>query len=141
MLGEIGGDYQREHETVISFANRINNLGRRVIETQRVNTGNIDAAFRTSITNNSIECFEWGLKPEVEQRLENSDDMEHIFQNAIKAERLVEARRVLRKEGRNEVENLPEHEAIKRETYVSQVFPTEGNPEARNSFDAQFSIT
>ena len=52
-----------------------------------------------------FECFKRGLKPEVEQRLENADDMEHIVQNAIKAERLVEARRVLRKEGSDQVGN------------------------------------
>ena len=141
LLGEMGSDYQREHETVISFANRIKDLGRRIIETQRVNTGNIDAAFRTSITNNSIECFKRGLKPEVEQRLENADDMEHIVQNAIKAERLVEARRVLRKEGSEQVGNLPQNKAIRRGTYVSQVFHAERTPEARDSFNMRFSIT
>ena len=52
MLGEMSSDYQREHETAISFTNRIKDLGRRIIETQRVNTGNIYAAFRASITNN-----------------------------------------------------------------------------------------
>ena len=136
----MGSDYQREHETVISFANRIKDLGRRIIETQRVNTGNIDAAFRTSITNNSIECFKRGLKPEVEQRLENADDMEHIVQNAIKAERLVEARRVLSKEGSDQVGNLPQNKAIKRGTYVSQVFHAERNREASDSFNTRFSI-
>ena len=43
----------------------------------------------------------------MEQRLENADDREPIVQNAIKAERLVEARRILRKEGSEQVGNLP----------------------------------
>ena len=90
---------------------------------------------------NSIECFKRGLKPEVEQRLENADDMKHIVQNAIKAERLVEARRVLRKEGSDRVGNLPQNKTIKRGTYVSQVFHAEINPEARDSFNTRFSIT
>ena len=67
MLGGMGSEFQRDHGTVISFANRIRDLGRRIIETQRVSIGNIDAAFRTSIENNSVECFTRGLKPEVEQ--------------------------------------------------------------------------
>ena len=96
LLGEMGSEYQRDNETVISFANRIRDLGRRIIETQRVNTGNIDAIFRTSIENNSAECFKRGLKLEIEQRLENAADMEHIVQNAIKTERLVDARKALR---------------------------------------------
>ena len=57
LLGEMGSEYQRDNETVISFAKRIRDLGRRIIETQRVNTGNIENAFRTSIENNCIECF------------------------------------------------------------------------------------
>ena len=32
----------------------------------------------------SVEFFTRGLKPDVEQRLENARDMEHIVQNAIK---------------------------------------------------------
>ena len=93
----MGNEYQRDNETVISFANRIRDLGRRIIETQRVNVSNIEMVFRTSIKNNSVECFKRGLKQEVEQRLENADDMEHIVQNAIKAESLVEAKKALRK--------------------------------------------
>ena len=53
-----------------------------------MNASNVDATFRTSIENNSIECFKRGLKPEIEQRLENANDMEHIVQNAIESERL-----------------------------------------------------
>ena len=43
LLSEMGSEYQRDNETIFSFANRIRYLGRRIIETQRVNTGNIDA--------------------------------------------------------------------------------------------------
>ena len=37
LLGEMGNEFQEDHETVISFANRIRDLGRRIVETQRVN--------------------------------------------------------------------------------------------------------
>ena len=67
--------------------------------------------------------------------------MEHIVQNAIKAERLVEARRVLRKEGIDQVGNLPQNKAIRRGTYVSQVSHAERTPEVRDSFNTRFSIT
>ena len=72
LLGEMGNEYQKDHETVISFANRIRDLGRQIFETLRVNAGNIDAAFRNSIEGNSVECFKRGLNPEIEQRLENA---------------------------------------------------------------------
>ena len=125
LLGEMGNEYQRDYETVISFANRIRDLGRCIIETQRVNTGNIDAAFKTSIENNCIECFKRGLKPEVEQRLENAGDMEHIVQNAIKAERLVEARRNLRGEDKNNIKSMHPNREFKKGTYISQVIDSE----------------
>ena len=140
-LGEMGNEYQKDHETVISFANRIRDLGRRIIETQRVDAGNVDATFRTSIENNCIECFKRGLKPEIEQRLENADDMEHIVQNAIKAERLVEDRTALRKKGRNKVEGLPQPREIKKGTYVSQVFRDKGNADVRDTYNMRFSVT
>ena len=125
LLGEMDNEYQRDYETVISFANRIRDLGRCIIETQRVNTGNIDATFKTSIENNCIECFKRGLKPEVEQRLENAGDMEHIVQNAIKAERLVEARRNLRREDKNNIKPMHPNREFKKGTYISQVINSE----------------
>ena len=45
LLGETGKEFQKDHEFVISFANRIRDLGRRIIETQRVNAGHIETAF------------------------------------------------------------------------------------------------
>ena len=67
--------------------------------------------------------------------------MEHIVQNAIKAERLVEARTALRKEGRNKVEGLPQPREIKKGTYVSQVFRDKGNADVRDTYNMRFSVT
>ena len=72
--------------------------------------------FKTSIKNNSIKCFKRGLKPEIEQRLENARDMEHIVQNTIKTERLVDARKALRQEGKGKFENKEN----RRSTYLLQ---------------------
>ena len=140
LLGEMGNEYQKDHESVISFANRIRDLGRRIIETQRVNAGNIDVAFRNSIQDNSVECFKRGLNPEIEQRLENAQDMEHIVQKAIKAERLVEARRALRRRDNIRVEALPQHKLIKKGTYVSQIFGTKERAGEGNNFGIQPSV-
>ena len=139
LLGEMGSEYQRDHETVISFANRIRDLGRRIIETQRVNTGNIDNAFRTSIENNCIECFKRGLKPKVEHRLENALDMEHIVQNAIKAERLVEARRALRSEDKNNFRTMPQTRELRKNTYLSQIYNSGENKDGVRAFSPQIS--
>ena len=141
LLGEMGSEYQRDQETVISFANRIRDLGRRIIEIQRVNTGNIDNAFRTSIENNCIECFKRGLKPEVEQRLENALDMEHIVQNAIKAERLVEARRALRSEDKNNFRTMPQTREFRKNTYLSQIYNSGENKDGVRAFNPQSVVT
>ena len=130
----MGNEYQRNHETVISFANRNQDLGMRIMETQKVNTGNIDNAFRTSIENNSIECFKLGLKLEVEQRLENALDMEHIVQNAIKAERLVEARKALRSEDKNNIRIMLQTRELRKITYLSQIYNSEENKDRVRTF-------
>ena len=138
----MGSEYQRDHETVISFANRIRDLGRRILETQRVNTGSIDNAFRTSIENNCIECSKHGLKLEAEQRLENALDMEHIVQNAIKVERLVEARRALRSENKNNFRTMPQTRELRKNTYLSQIYTSGENKDGiRCAFSPQLVVT
>ena len=138
LLGEMGNDYQRDNETVISFANRIRDLGRRIIETQRVNTGNVEARFKASIESNSVECFKRGLKTEIEQRIENSEDMQHIVENAIKAERLVEARKALGRGG-GKFEDSSQHKGVIRGTYVSQIVNAEEREKVRDTFGPQMS--
>ena len=140
LSGEMGIEYQRDNETEISFANRIRDLGRRIIEAQRVNTGNVGAPFKASIEKNSVESFKRSLKPEIEQRLENAGDMEHIVQNAIKAERLVEARRALRR-GAGTFEDSSQHKGVKRGTYVSQIFNAEEREKVSETFSSQMSTT
>ena len=105
-----------------------------------MNAGNVNAAFKTSIENNSIECFKRKLKPEIEQRLENANDMEHIVQNAIKSERLVEARTAIRKEGKNKVEGLPQPREIRKSNYVSQVFKAKENADVRDTYNMRSSV-
>ena len=139
LLGEMGNKYQRDDETVISFANSIQDIGRRIIEIQRVNVGNIDIGFRTSIENNLVECFKRRLKPEVEQRLENADDMEHIVQNATKAERSVEAKKALRKENKNKTKATPQSRKFRKGTFLSDFHETGGqNIEMRASSSLPF---
>ena len=96
ILGQMGNEYQKDNETVITFANRIRELLRRAIETQRVNAGGVTANFKNEIETTAIECFKNGLRPEIENKLENANDITNIVNNAIKAERFVEAQKKLR---------------------------------------------
>ncbi|OXU24536.1 hypothetical protein TSAR_015604 [Trichomalopsis sarcophagae] len=70
LLGEMGNEYQRDGESVITFANRIKDIGNRVIEAHRLeNAGTIVEAFRTYTENTLVDCLKRVLKAEIEQRL------------------------------------------------------------------------
>ena len=66
--------------------------------------------------------------------------MEHIVQNAIKAERLVEARKALRRRDNIRVEALPQHKLIKKGAYVSQIFGTKERVGEGSNFSIQPSV-
>ena len=66
--------------------------------------------------------------------------MEHIVQNAIKAERLVETRKALRRGNNIKDEALPQHKLIKKGTYVSQIFGTGERVRERIYFGLQSSV-
>ena len=59
--------------------------------------------------------------------------MERIVQNAIKAERLVAARRALRRGG-GKFEDSSQHKGMKRGTYLSQIFHAEERKKVRDTF-------
>ena len=90
LLGELGQEYQKDHENVITYANRIRDTGTRILEVRSLeNRGIIDANFRASIENTSVDYLKRGLKFELEQRLGN-EEMEHVnnlIKNAITIER------------------------------------------------------
>ena len=64
--------------------------------------------------------------------------MEHIVQNAIKAERLVEARRALRRGG-GKFEDSSQHKGVKRGTCVSKIFNAEEREKVRDTFGPQMA--
>ena len=100
LLGELGQEFQRDHENVIAFANRIRDIGTRILEASSLeNDGHIDVNFRTSIENTMIDSFKRGLKFELEQRLGNevTENVNDLVQNAISIERKLEAQKNLRK--------------------------------------------
>lgn len=87
LLGDLGNEYQREDEKVITFANRIRDIGTRIIEAQRAATGNADNQFIIDTQNDVIETFREGLLPEIEIKMVVNRDMNELIKNAIKIER------------------------------------------------------
>lgn len=96
LLGELGNEFQQDEESVIAYANRIRDLQDRIIEAQTMNGGTADDAFKAALKPNLIECFKKGLKPDIENKLEDAEDLSNLVKNAIFAERSLEARKVLR---------------------------------------------
>ena len=104
----MGNEYQREEESVISFAKRIRDIGSKILEVKHLkNNGQLDANFRNSIQNTIIDSFKSGLKFEIEQRLtyEYDANENNLVQSAITIERKLAARKNLRKVGSNQAED------------------------------------
>ena len=102
LLGELGNEFQHDDENVISFANRIRDIGSKILDAKRIsNNGQIPVAYRNSIETTLVDCFKRGLKLEIEQRLltgeDENNDVNDIVKNAIAIERQLAARRDLRK--------------------------------------------
>lgn len=118
LLGELGSQYQRDGENVLSFANRIKRLGARVLEAQRVATHPtaVTAEFRNYVNSTIIGCFKRGLKPEIENKLAAANEVAALVQSAITAEREIKAKRLLR--------NISEPKIMPKPKNVMATFPT-----------------
>ena len=58
LLGELGQEFQKDYENVITYANRIRDIGTRILEVRSIeNRGLIDPNFRASIENTLIDSF------------------------------------------------------------------------------------
>ena len=96
LLGELGPEFQKDHENVITYANRIRDIGTRILEARSIeNRGLIGPNFRAPKENTLIDSFKKGLKFELEQRLENKEveDVNNLTKNAITIERKLEAQK------------------------------------------------
>ena len=128
LLGELGQEFQRENESVIAFANRIREIGSRILEAHKIANGNVNQSFKTSTENNIIECFKRGLLPEIEQRLGEEADISNIIKEAIKIERQLEAQKALRNMSRlGQESRIPR----RREVYACQICHEEGHEASR----------
>ena len=95
LAGEMGNEFQKDSDSVLAFANRVREIGRKILEAESLE-GPVEAAYKASVEANAVDCFKRVLKPDIEINVEDADDMVNIVKNAIRAERLVEAQRALR---------------------------------------------
>ena len=109
LLGELGHEFQRDYENVITYANRIRDIGTKILEVHNLdNGGQIDPNFRASVENTIIGSLKRGLKFELEQRLGNEQiqDVNNLVQSAISIERKLEAQKNLRRITNHKVEDM-----------------------------------
>lgn len=109
LLGELGNTFQKENEPVIKYANRIREIGRKILDTYKFEGTKTQAqieAFRTHSQENVVEAFKRGLKPEIEQRLGEAASVDDLINNAYKAERELAARKALRGEPEKAIKSL-----------------------------------
>lgn len=95
LQGELGSQFQREGESVVTYANRLRDLGKQILETKKFENGTIDDAFKSGIETSLVECLKRGLLPEIETRVEEADEISTFLKNAIKTERAIQAQRTL----------------------------------------------
>uniref|UniRef100_A0ABD2W0M5 CCHC-type domain-containing protein n=1 Tax=Trichogramma kaykai TaxID=54128 RepID=A0ABD2W0M5_9HYME len=92
LRARLGTEYQREDERVMTFANRLKELVRRITEAENI-TAQADVKALEEI---AVECFKKGLKESIERKLIDATNIKDIVKNAIAAERSLQARQILR---------------------------------------------
>lgn len=93
LLGELGKEFQREGENVLTYSNRMRDHELRILETQG---GTPAESFTSALEENLVTCFRNGLKQEIADKLPNFATLAENITNAIVAEKEINARASLR---------------------------------------------
>lgn len=90
LRAQAGQLYQFENESVVSYANRMREIGRKIIETYTHNENpsaqQLDS-FKESTDALLMECFRRGLDLSIEQRLGEQNSLQELFTQAVKIEK------------------------------------------------------
>ena len=123
LLGELGNEYQQENESVIAFANRMRDIGARIIDAKKIE-GEVTNEFKTSVESNLIDCFKRGLKFDIEQRLTDANNVSDLVKNAINVERKLAAQMQLRNNKKIDLNQKPK---TNKNIFICQVCRKEGH--------------
>lgn len=97
--GELGAIYQKSGESVLSYANRINDLGNRIIDAHKTeNNGQTDNEFKASLDKALIQYFIQGLDSAIEGRVKEQETLKLTMIKAIEIEKKLQDRAALRKD-------------------------------------------
>ncbi|XP_077277122.1 uncharacterized protein LOC143905536 [Temnothorax americanus] len=92
--GRLAYLYQKKDEKVLAYANRIRELGKRILDAQRRESGQISSEFRNSIKNHLKTSFLRGLDKEI--IISKEGRFEEVQSRAIDAEKELETVKMIR---------------------------------------------
>lgn len=88
LQGELGSVYQKNEEDVVTYANRVKLLGKKILEAYKVSVhSQVNSGIKESVEKDMAKCFIRGLKPEIEQRITRDLDVEGTITDALRIER------------------------------------------------------
>lgn len=99
LQGELAFCFQLEGESVNAFANRMREIGNRIVETYKYENSPTKKdleRYRASTEKSLMEFFRRNLKPEIDQKLVNENNMMELVKKAIRVEKDIQARQQLR---------------------------------------------
>ena len=105
---------------MISFTNRLREIGRKILETKKLSAEGLNQAFKDATEKNILECFLQGLLPSISQRIGQHHNVNSLIKEAIQIEKQFEAQAALR---HNPIRN--------KSVYTCQLCKKEGH-EANN---------
>lgn len=97
LQGDLGRIYQSENEGALAYANRVRDLGNRILDVYKSNhNGVADKTFTDSLDKDLVDCFIRGLKTEIENKMTDEGKLSDVMLRAIEIERKLQAKMALR---------------------------------------------
>lgn len=87
---------QRNDEKVSAYANRVREIGKRIIDAQKRQSNETSQDFNTSVEEHLKVCFLRGLNPEIPPKIIKEGTFEELESRAIDAERELETIKAIR---------------------------------------------
>lgn len=87
---------QKNDEKVSAYANRVREIGKRIIDAQKRQSNGISQDFKTSMEEHLRVCFLRGLNPEIHVKITKEGTFEELESRAIDAERELETIKTIR---------------------------------------------
>ncbi|KAL7287214.1 hypothetical protein TKK_0018645 [Trichogramma kaykai] len=96
LQGLLAQQMQQENESVLTFANRIRDLGKQIIQAQECK-GDVPDHFKESTNKSQEESFRNGLLDTISIRLPATNDLNELMKEAIRIEKSFNIKREMRK--------------------------------------------